>query len=48
MRLTLTAVNVVAGIVAIGLTLGTLSLRHAARQARAAQPPPDGGAPPPV
>jgi uncharacterized membrane protein YbhN (UPF0104 family) len=37
MRLTLTAVNVVAGIVAIGFTLGTLNLRHATRQARAAR-----------
>jgi uncharacterized protein (TIRG00374 family) len=37
MRITLTVVNVIAGIVAIGATLGTLNLRHAARQARAAQ-----------
>jgi uncharacterized membrane protein YbhN (UPF0104 family) len=37
MRLTLTAVNAIAGIVAIGVTLGTLNLRHAARQARASK-----------
>ena len=40
-RLTLTIVNVLVGIVAIGLTLGTLNLRGAARHARAAQAPSD-------
>jgi uncharacterized membrane protein YbhN (UPF0104 family) len=40
MRLTLTLVNVVAGLIAVGLTLGTLSMRRAvdhARESRAAQ-----------
>lgn len=37
MRLTLTTVNVIAGIVALGVTLGTLNLRHATRRARAAR-----------
>ncbi len=41
MRLTLTAVNALAGIVAIGFTLGTVNLRRAVGDARAAQPPPD-------
>ncbi len=41
MRLTLTVVNVLVGIVAIGLTLGHVSLRRAVGDARAAQPPPD-------
>ncbi len=43
MRLTLTAVNVVAGLIAVGLTLGTLSVRRAvghARESQAAQLPP--------
>jgi glycosyltransferase 2 family protein len=38
MRLTLTVVNVLAGIVAIGFTLGTVSLRRAVRDARDARP----------
>jgi glycosyltransferase 2 family protein len=38
MRITLTVVNVIAGIVAIGATLGTMNLRSAVRSARAAQP----------
>jgi uncharacterized protein (TIRG00374 family) len=38
MRLTLTTINVLAGIVAIGLTLGTFNLRHALGRARAARP----------
>jgi uncharacterized membrane protein YbhN (UPF0104 family) len=37
MRITLTAVNVIAGIVAIGMTLGTVNLRRAVRDARAGQ-----------
>jgi glycosyltransferase 2 family protein len=41
MRITLTVVNVLAGIVAIAATLGTVNLRGAVRRARAAQPPPD-------
>jgi uncharacterized membrane protein YbhN (UPF0104 family) len=41
MRLTLTVVNVIAGIVAIGATLGTMNLRSAVRHARAAQPDQD-------
>ncbi len=41
MRLTLTVVNVIAGIVAIFATLGTMNLRHAVRRARAAQPTDD-------
>jgi uncharacterized membrane protein YbhN (UPF0104 family) len=41
MRITLTAVNVIAGIVAIGVTLGTLNLRRAVRHARAARPDDD-------
>lgn len=41
MRLTLTVVNVLVGIVAIGLTLGHVSLRRAVGDARAAQLPPD-------
>jgi uncharacterized membrane protein YbhN (UPF0104 family) len=47
MRITLTVVNVVAGIIAIGLTLGTFNVRHAVGRARASQPgrppSPDGG-----
>jgi uncharacterized membrane protein YbhN (UPF0104 family) len=46
MRLTLTVVNVLAGIVAIGVTLGTFNLRQAVGRARAAQATaPDPGAP---
>jgi len=41
MRLTLTVMNVLVGIVAVGLTLGHVSLRRAVGDARAAQPPPD-------
>jgi uncharacterized protein (TIRG00374 family) len=41
LRLTLTIVNVLVGIVAIGLTLGHVSLRRAVDDARAAQPPSD-------
>lgn len=46
MRLTLTLVNVVAGLVAVALTLGTFSVRRAVGDARAAratstEPPPD-------
>jgi hypothetical protein len=43
MRLTLTLVNVLSGLIAIALTLGTFNIRRAvgdARQARAAQEPP--------